>query len=160
MQSSNGQWVILVSFIVALLLSVVIVPRWMMYFRPEWVTLILIYWVIALPHRIGVGTAWLFGVALDILLGVPLGVNAFALSIVAAVAYALHQRMRMFAFWQQSVIVFVLVGLNEMLCHWVKSLYADLSGGLYFLLPALVSAIIWPWVMILLRHFRRVFSVQ
>lgn len=160
MQAANGSWVILLSLMVALLLSIVNLPLWLMSLRPEWVVLVVIYWVIALPQRVSVGIAWLAGLVLDVLEGLPMGVNAFALTVVAALAYVLHQRMRMFSFWQQSLMVFVLVGMNLMLTHWVKSLYAEVEAGLYFLTPALISAVIWPWVMIILRHCRRRFHVR
>ena len=69
---SNGLWVIVVTFIVAMLLSVVALPDsipWELgYLRPQWVVLVLIYWIIALPHRIGIVVAWLIGLLLDVLL--------------------------------------------------------------------------------------------
>ena len=34
-------------------------------YRPDWVALVVLYWVIALPHRINIGTAWVAGLLLD-----------------------------------------------------------------------------------------------
>jgi len=67
--------------------------------------------------------------------------------------------MRMYAPWQQAGIVFVLIGLNQLLCHWVQTLTTKVMPTMLFLLPALVSALLWPTVMLLLRRVRRQLAV-
>ena len=42
--------------LVAGVLTVLPLPGWLQWGRPEWVALILIYWCIALPHRVGIAT--------------------------------------------------------------------------------------------------------
>lgn len=158
-QRAHATWVIIASLLVALWLSIVPMPEWARWARPEWVALVLIYWVIALPHRVGIGVAWVTGILLDVVEGAPLGENALALSVVAYVALTLYQRLRMYAAWQQAGIVFVLVGLNQLLCHWVQTLTSRVTPTMLFLLPALVSALLWPSVLLLLRRLRRKFSV-
>lgn len=157
---ANGRWIIALTLLVALWLSVVPLPEWARWARPEWVAMVVIYWVIALPHRVGIGGAWLAGLALDLVEGSPPGENAFALAVVAYLALIMYQRLRMYAAWQQAGIVFVLIGLNQLLCHWVQTLMTKVTPTLLFLLPALVSAFLWPTVMVLLRHIRRRFAVQ
>jgi rod shape-determining protein MreD len=156
---ANARWVIALTLLAALWLSIVPLPDWVRWARPEWVAMVVIYWVIALPHRVGIGSAWLTGLVLDLLKGVPLGENAFALAVIAYLALILYQRMRMYAAWQQAGIVFVLVGLNLLLCHWAQTLISKVVPTLMFLLPALVSAFLWPTVMLLLRYIRRHFAV-
>ena len=156
---ANGRGIIAATLVIAILLSVIPLPEWARWARPEWVAMVLIYWVIALPHRIGIGSAFVTGLVLDVVEGSPLGENAFALAIVAYLALILYQRLRMYAFWQQSGIVFVLIGLNQLLCHWVQTLTAKVAPTMLFLLPALVSALLWPTVMLTLRRIRRQFAV-
>jgi rod shape-determining protein MreD len=158
-QHANGRWVIALTLLVALWLSIVPLPEWARWARPEWVAMVMIYWVIALPQRIGIGVAWITGLALDLLEGSPLGENAFALGVIAYLALILYQRLRMYAPWQQAGIVFVLIGLHQLLCHWVQTLTTKVTPTLLFLLPALISAFLWPTVMLLLRHIRRQFAV-
>lgn len=156
---ANGRGIIAATLAIAILFSVIPLPDWARWARPEWVAMVLIYWVIALPHRVGIGSAFLTGLILDVVEGSSLGENAFALAIVAYLALSLYQRMRMYAFWQQSGIVFVLIGLNQLLCHWVQTLTTKVVPTLLFLLPALVSALLWPTAMLLLRKIRRQFAV-
>ena len=156
---ANGRGIIAATLAIALWLSVIPLPDWARWARPEWVAVTMIYWIIALPHRIGVGVAFFVGLFLDFVEGSPVGENAFALAIVGYLALVLYQRMRMYAPWQQSGIVFVLIGLNQLLCHWVQTLTTKVVPTMLFLLPALVSALLWPTVFVLLRKIRRQFAV-
>jgi rod shape-determining protein MreD len=115
--------------------------------------------VIALPQRVGIGMAWLTGLVLDLVEGTPLGENALALAVIAYLALILYQRLRMYAAWQQAGVIFVLIGINQLLCHWVQTMTARVVPTLMFLLPALVSALLWPSLLLLLRHIRRRYRV-
>ena len=42
---AHGIWIIFLSFFLAYLLAIVPFPQWAMNYRPEWVPLVLIYWV-------------------------------------------------------------------------------------------------------------------
>lgn len=160
-QQSHASWVIVLSFFVAYLLAIVPFPDWAMNYRPEWVPMVLIYWVMALPYRIGIGVAWCVGLLLDILEGSALGLNAMALVIVAYVTLSLHLRMRMFSSLQQSGLVLALIGLNLVLCHWLQIITGQtFASNLLFLSSALTSAFLWPWLFQLLRQVRRSFSVH
>ena len=158
---AHSIWVIFLSFFLAYLLAVVPFPEWAMNYRPEWVPMVLIYWVMALPYRIGIGSAWVVGMFLDILEGSVLGLNAMAMVIIAYVTLSLHLRLRMYSSLQQACLVLALVGLNLMLCHWLQIISGQtVSSNLMFLLAALTSAVIWPSLFQLLRQIRRSFDVR
>lgn len=159
MERVHGYWVILLSFFAAYVLAVIPMPHWMQWVRPEWLALILIYWTIALPHRVGILTALLLGLGLDALEGAVLGQNAFSLVVVALLSLTLYQRLRVFALWQQAGTVFVLVGINQLVCQWVQNLEGVGAPSLLFLLPAVSSALLWPLVLHLLRQLRRHYMV-
>jgi rod shape-determining protein MreD len=158
-QRAQGYWVILASFFVAYVLAVVPMPLWLQWARPEWVALTMIYWAIALPHRVGILTGLALGVGLDALEGAALGQNAFALVVVALLCLTLYQRLRVFSLWQQAGTVFVLIGINQLVCQWVQNLDGVGARSLLFLLPAVSSALLWPLVLHLLRQVRRHYMV-
>jgi rod shape-determining protein MreD len=159
-QGPHAYWLIVASFFCALVLAVLPMPAWLTWGRPEWVALVLVYWVIALPHRVGLVTALGLGLLLDIAEGAVLGQNAFALVVLALLSLLLYQRLRVFSVIQQSAVVFVLVGINQMICQWVQNLEGAGAITLLFLLPAFSSALVWPFVLHLLRGLRRSFRVS
>lgn len=158
-QRPVAYWVIVTTFFFALVLALLPLPEWLAWGRPEWVVLVLIYWVIALPQRVGIYTALLLGVMLDVAEGAVLGQNAFALVAVALLSQLLYQRLRVFSPWQQSAVVFVLVSINQMICQWVQNLEGAGAQTLVFLLPAVSSALLWPFVLHTMRGLRRYYRV-
>ena len=155
----QGAWVILASFTVAFVLAVYPLPQALQWARPEWVTLVLIYWIIALPQRIGVSVSFAAGLMLDLLEGSLLGQNALSLSVVAYLSLLLYQRLRVFNMVQQVAVIFVMVGINQLVAQWVQNLTGVGSVSVFFLLPALLSALLWPAVLTVLRHLRRQYGV-
>lgn len=151
--------VILILFLIALVLTVMPLPDWVRDFRPQWVTLMLIYWCLALPQRVGVGTAWTLGVFEDVLTGTLLGQHALGLSVTAFLALRLHQRIRIFPLWQQSLSVFVLLLVEHLLSLWVIGATGQPTPSLWYWMPTLVGMFLWPWFYIVLRDVRRRFKV-
>lgn len=105
-------------------------------------------------------TALALGVMLDVLEGAVLGQNAFALVVVALLSLTLYQRLRVYSLLQQAGVVFVLVGIHQMICQWVQNLEGAGASTLLFLLPALSSALLWPVVLHSLRSLRRYYRVS
>lgn len=160
-RKAHATWVIFLTFFIAYLLAIVPFPDWAMPYRPEWVPMVLIYWAMALPHRVGIGSAWVAGIVLDVLEGSVLGLNALGLVLIAYVTLNLHLRLRMFSALQQAGLVMALVGINLVLHHWLRIVTGQtVSSNLLFLMAALTSAVIWPSLFQLLRQTRRSFDVH
>ena len=153
-------WVIWVSFALALLLSVAPMPAFMETGRPLWLALFLTAWTLALPHRVGMTTAWVLGLAADVLYGTLLGQNALILTFITFLVLSLHQRLRMFPMWQQSLVLLVVFGLAQLVQLWLNALTGNRPPTLLFILPALVSALLWPWVYTALRIIRQRLGVN
>ena len=88
-----GIGTILVTIIIGMVLAVVPlpgdVPPEIGFLRPDWVAMIVIYWVIALPQRVGMLSAWVTGIAMDILLGSLIGQHALSYVILAYITFSL-----------------------------------------------------------------------
>lgn len=156
----NATWVIVATFVIAYVLSVLPLPPLLEYARPEWVAMVLLYWVLALPHRVGIVLGWCAGLMLDILEGTAMGQHAFSLAVVAFWTYVLHLRIRVFPMWQQCITVLVLVGMHQLICYGIQSTVSQVSNSMVYWIPSLVSALLWPWVMIMLRSIRRHYHVR
>jgi len=159
-EEQHSYWVILLTFLLATVLALTPLPVWLLWVRPEWLALVLVYWTIALPHRVGIYTGLVLGLLLDVLEGAVMGQNAFSLVIVATLAQILYQRMRVTNLWQQAAMIFLLVGINQLICQWIQNLQGVAAQTPLFLLPALTSALMWPVVLQLLRALRRHYQVN
>jgi rod shape-determining protein MreD len=158
-QRHGGGWIIIASFVVALALTILPLPNWLGMIRPEWVALVLIYWCMALPGRVGVGFAWTIGLLLDVLRAGLLGQHALSLAIVAYITLQFYQRIRVFPLWQQAISVLILILLHLLLQLWIKGISGNPPPALAFLLPALSSMLLWPLMFLGLRRLRRRYRV-
>lgn len=143
------------SLVLALALSIAPLPMDWFEFRPEWLGLVVFYWTFRAPAQFGILLAWLFGLLLDVLEATPLGVNAMAMGLIAFLVLTVHQRLRMFPIPQQCAMVFLLLGINQMLVHFIKQLLGADNAGFGYLWPAVTSAVIWPLVYVLLDNLNR-----
>lgn len=140
----NLYGIIGVSFFVALILSVYPLPMDMRWWRPEFVLLIAIYWIFAIPLRVSMVFLCILGLFQDLLEGVPFGQHSLGLVIVAYVSILSYQRVRNFPVWKQSCWVFVLIAIAQLTDNWVQGMAGRPLSGLQFLYPALTSACLWP----------------
>ncbi|MBD3655289.1 MULTISPECIES: rod shape-determining protein MreD [Marinobacter] len=143
------------SVLVSLVLSISLFPVDWFEFRPEWLGLMVFYWTFRAPAQFGIVLAWCAGLLLDVLESTPLGVNAMAMALVAFLVLTVHQRLRMFPIPQQCLMVFLLLGINQMLVHFIKQVLGADSTGFSYLWPALTSALVWPPLCILLDNLNR-----
>jgi len=159
-RSGGGALIIWATFLCSFVLTQLPLPRGLDWARPEWVALVLIFWVLMLPHRVGLTTAFVVGLALDLIKGSVLGLSALSLVTIAYITHVLHQRMLMYPLWQQGCLVLVLVGINQLIFHWMQMIVGMTGDNLLFLLPSLVSAVLWPWAFIVLNGIRQIFRIQ
>ncbi|GAB3340472.1 rod shape-determining protein MreD [Chromohalobacter beijerinckii] len=150
-----GLLMIWFTLLVSLCLQVMPLPdAWLMW-RPNWLGLALAYWCIAAPQRVGVFHGFVLGLLLDLIEGTPLGQNALALSLLTYLCLLLYQRLRAYSIWQQAVLLFVLLGLIQLIEQWLRTIFGPVSIHLAFLLPALIGAALWPWLFTMMQVLRR-----
>ena len=155
----QGGVVIVASFFIALILTILPLPTWAQAFRPEWITLVLIYWCMALPTRVNIGWGWIAGLMLDVTLGNLLGLHALTMSLVAFLTIKLYQRIRVYPPGQQALAILVLVAMSQLLVLWIRGIIGTTPGSWTYWLPSISSAIIWPWLFVVMRGARRHFRV-
>ena len=158
-RSHRGRWVITATFVFALLLAALPMPEVAVTWRPAWVALVLFYWCMAVPERVGVAVGWTAGLLLDVMTGTLLGQHALGLSVVAYVAHRTHRRVRVLPLWRQGITVFGVVFLYQMLVLWSNGIRGiPVMESAYWTSP-LVSMFLWPWVFVVLRVIRRRYIV-
>ena len=140
---AHGLWFVVVTIFIALLLSITPLSPDLSWARPDWLLLILVYWLLALPERVGVIVCWLCGILLDVLQGGVLGQNAFAFAVVAYIIQVSYQRLRMFSLRKQGA-----QNINGVAhTHWLV------------FLPALTTGLLWLFVRPIVAWWQRLFVV-
>jgi rod shape-determining protein MreD len=142
---------IALTLVLAALLNVVPWSGWAMWVRPDLVALVVLYWCIWQPRRIGFATAFLLGLLMDVADGALFGQHALAYSILAYAGIVLHRRVRMFTLTPQVVHVIPLLLLNDVIVLAIRSLAgADFPGYRYFI-GSFVGGALWPLISVLLK---------
>ena len=154
--SSRGQQLLLpvnqgfiwASLIAALLLNMLPIGRsvWV----PDFLALVLVFWNIHQPLRIGIGIAFLFGLGLDVHQTSMLGQHALTYTVLCFLATLIHRRLLWFSVPTQALQVLPLFAL----AHGLELLVRMLAGGVFpgwlMLLAPLLEALLWPLVSVLL----------
>ena len=151
---------IYLSVFVALILTVMPMPQLVKLARPDWVLLVLMYWTMALPQRISVGTAFFSGFIVDVLVGTVLGVNALAFSVVIFIVAQHHLKIRNFSIVQQSLLLGLLLALYQLLLFWLSHFLTGVYFMPQYLWPVVTGMLVWPWLFWLLRRYRRQLKIQ
>ncbi|HSC48003.1 MAG TPA: rod shape-determining protein MreD, partial [Gammaproteobacteria bacterium] len=119
-----------------------------------------IYWCLWLPQRVGVLTAFVAGLLMDALAGTLLGEHALALVLVAWMALWMHLQVRVYPWWQQSVVVFAMLLVYSFVLFWIDGILGYRLGAGLRWTPVLVSALVWPWVMQVLMRVQTRYQVS
>jgi rod shape-determining protein MreD len=147
--------VIYASLLVALILMILPLPDWAQLYRPNWLALVLIYWSMALPKRVGLWFAFFSGIVLDTSMGTLLGQHTLALVVIIFLNLNFYQRIRVLVLAQQAIYVFALLLINQVLVAWVEGILGRPTPLLAYFGGPLVGMLIWPWVFVILRDIRR-----
>ncbi len=150
----------LITVIGAFMLAIMPLPDWAVEFRPDWVTLVLIYWTMASPTKIGVTVAWFCGLLLDVSYGTLMGQHAIGMVLVIYVIHLQHQRLRVASLLQQAIVIFFLLLLKQLASLWVDGMLGRAPDSWLYFMPTVSSTLLWPWIYLILRDLRRKFGVE
>ncbi len=146
--------------LLALLVSVFPIPPQYQTIRPEFICLILIYWIIFTPQRIGMVYAACVGLLQDIAAGAVWGAHMMALVIVSYICILSYQRFQSYSIWHQSLWVFVLIGMHQSVVNWIQGLNGYSSDVAALIVSTLVTALFWPVVFLLMSRLRQFYRIH
>ena len=148
-------WFVLLSIAGALVLNLVPLPPEAMTYRPDFLALVLLYWCIQQPRYVGVGSAWLVGLVMDVGDATVFGQHALAYAVLAYGAEYFRRRVLRFPLWQQAVQVAVLLVLCSLIVLLVRFVGGAVLPKSTYVAPPLVGALLWPLVSVLLQTPQR-----
>ncbi|MGF1644603.1 MAG: rod shape-determining protein MreD [Thiotrichales bacterium] len=146
------------SLVVALALAVAPLPDWALSYRPLWIPLTVLYWLVTSPQKCNLGTAWVAGLLFDALRGGILGQHALAIVIVGYVTLKLHRQFPLFSVVQQTVLISLGLALYLGLAMWIESIGGNTPDLALYWRPLLTSVLLWPWLSAVLSALQRRFG--
>ncbi len=123
---------------------------------PDLLALVLVFWIVHQPQRVGVGLGFVLGLLLDVHQGAVLGQHALAYTLMAYLAVSMHRRLLWFTLPGQALQVLPVF----FTAHLVSLIARMIAGGMFpggwlFAAP-LAEAALWPLVgAVLLAPQRR-----
>lgn len=122
--------------------------------RPDFVALVLLYWCVHKPLKVGIGIAWMAGIFADVADASLFGQHALAYAALAFGGGLLHRRMQMFDLGQQTLQIFPVLVVTYVLyalVHW--QLHGYIAWTYFF--GSLITTLLWAPLTMVLQSLRR-----
>lgn len=141
-------WFIAFTLIVALMIDMV--PMGRLPAMPDVLAVVLVFWGVHQPRRVGVLWAFTFGLLIDVHDGAVLGQHALAYSALSFGAITLHRRLAWFSLIGQAVQILPLFFAAHVLTLVVRMAVGGMWPGWSVLLAPVFEAALWPVASVLL----------
>ena len=142
--NSDSRTRLLLSALLALILTVLPLPWWLDVARPAFLVLTVLYWSVNAPRAGGLAIGFFAGLMLDVFQGPVLGEHALALSLITYIAVREHQRIRSKPAIQQALIVFPALMLYEVLLFMIDGWTGHPVTSPLRWVHTVSGALIWP----------------
>lgn len=118
---------------------------------PDFVALVLVFWGIHQPRKVGIGMAFFMGLLMDVHEATLLGENALAYTLLSYFAIMIHRRVLWFPIMTQATHVFPLLLMTQAIQVLVRYVAAHQFAGWLHFVESLVAIVLWPvitWVLL------------
>ncbi len=136
------------SLLVALLVNMLPLGRqpWM----PDLLALVLVFWSVHQPLRIGIATAFLFGLVMDVHQTSLLGQHALAYTALSYFAIMVHRRLLWFTVPSQALQVLPLFGSAHAIELGIRLFAGGSFPGWTLVLAPMLESLLWPVATVIL----------
>jgi rod shape-determining protein MreD len=136
------------SLLAALMLNMLPIGRtpWM----PDFLALVVVFWAVHQPLRVGVGAAFVFGLAMDVNQASLLGQHALSYTALSFFAITIHRRLLWFTVPSQAVQVFPLFAAAHAISLVIRLVAGANFPGWDIVLAPVFEAMLWPVVSVML----------
>ena len=117
---------------------------------PDIVAVVLVFWSVPQPQRVGIGVAFFFGLLMDVQQAGLLGQHALAYTTLSFLAITIHRRLLWFSVPSQAVQVLPLFVAAHAIQLALRMAGGGAFPGLNVLLAPLVEAVLWPVISVIL----------
>ena len=139
---------IALSLVAAFLLNLLPWGQWVGV--PDFVALVLVFWSIHEPRKIGISIAFMMGLLMDVNEATLLGENALAYTLLSYFSIMIHRRVLWFPVMTQALHVFPLLLLTQAIQVTVRFIVSGKFPGWLQFVESGVAIALWPVITWLL----------
>jgi rod shape-determining protein MreD len=143
---------IFISLIIAFLLYLLPSSGTLLFLRIELPLLVLLYWSIHQPNRVGFAAAFIIGLLVDVSDGNILGQHAIAYTLAVFLALVLRLRILKFKLWQQALHVLALLLASQLLVALTHLFLPSTFPGWGYFVASFFGALLWPVITFALEY--------
>jgi len=141
--SIHNRRLVYFTLVAALLLQLLPFSGVLLQIKPDFLLLVVLFWLLRAPNICNIGQAWTAGILMDLVTGDVLGQNALAYAITAFLAVMYQRRLILFSALQQSLYVLLLLFVNEVILLLLKSFSGIEYFGWTYFVPSLTGVMLW-----------------
>ena len=124
-------------------------------FRPDFMLVVTLYWLLRAPNLCNVGTAWLAGLLVDLATGSLLGQHALSFFFFFYVALSYQRRLVLFNKGQLVVYVFILLLIERIVILLLKLFASNENPGWVYFLPIFTGLLLWQLMILIFGGLTR-----
>lgn len=148
-----------ITLLIAMMLTILPLPTWAVWLQPAWVFMVLLFWMMTIPHRVSIGTAFISGLLLDLLTGTMVGQHALLFTIISYFFIRFQAPIHSLPPWQQTILVLISTVVYLALQYWIMVMANISPITAKYWLPILSTTLLWPWVRFLLQDYHHRFKL-
>ena len=118
---------------------------------PDLMALVLVFWAVQQPRRVGIVLGFLLGLVMDVVEGSLLGQHALAYTLMAFAAGVMHRRLSWFSLPEQMLQVLPVFAGGTLVMVVARAIAGDGFPGIWLLAGPVLQALLWPlagWVLL------------
>lgn len=112
-------------------------------FRPDFMLVVLLYWLLRAPHLCHIGTAWVVGILVDLATGSLLGQHALAFTLTAYIALSFQRRLVLFTVIQITFYVLSLLFFARLVILILKLFAGNDAPSWHYFWPVITGILLW-----------------
>ncbi len=153
--------IILITFGFSVVLDTIAMPNFFEAIRPNWTTMIMIYWSIKLRNHFSIGSAWLAGMLLDISKSFVWGLHGFTFALLCYLIKLFYPRISTWTLPEQTILIPLAFIAQSLIAIWMNGILGNSTPNfVHWVMPIVVSSLFWPIINIILNEICDIFGIN
>lgn len=143
------------SLFISMLLNIMAFPGIMQHIKPNFLLLLVLFWIVKEPRRVGIGHAFCCGLLLDVLIGSTFGIQALTFSLMSYLLFKTFIRMATYSILQQSICIMMISFIGLIMGFWLEHAFGFAMIDYHMLISVVSNAVLWPFLCAVMSVFLR-----